>query len=81
MKSQLQRLEVLYGSMYVWVLLVLVSENTLESIVFLIQLDKTIRSSPVELLLEKGVLKICNEFAGEHPCPIAISIRVVLRLY
>ena len=25
------------------------------------------------MLLQKGVLKICNKFTGEHPCPSAIS--------
>ena len=31
------------------------------------------RSSRPEAFLEKGVLKICNKFAGEHPRQSAIS--------
>ena len=26
------------------------------------------RSSPSEVFLGKGVLKICSKFTGEHPC-------------
>ena len=26
------------------------------------------RSSPPEVFLGKGVLKICSKFTGEHPC-------------
>ena len=32
------------------------------------------RSSPPEVFLGKGVLKICSKFIGEHPCRSAISI-------
>ena len=32
------------------------------------------RSSPQEVFLRKGVLKICSKFAGEHPCRSVISI-------
>ena len=29
------------------------------------------------MFLEKGVLKICNKFTGEHPCRSAISIKLL----
>ena len=32
------------------------------------------RSSPSEVFLGKGVLKISSKFTGEHPCCSAISI-------
>ena len=35
----------------------------------------TFRSSPSEVFLEKGVLKICGKFTGEHTCRSAISIK------
>ena len=34
------------------------------------------RSSFPEVFLEKGILKICSKFTGEHPCRIAISIKL-----
>ena len=34
------------------------------------------RSTLSEVLLGKGVLKICSKFAGEHPCRSAISIKL-----
>ena len=34
------------------------------------------RSSPPEVFLGKGVLKICSKFTGEHPCRSAISIKL-----
>ena len=34
------------------------------------------RSSPPELLLDKGVLKLCNMFTGEHPRWSVISIKL-----
>ena len=34
------------------------------------------RSSPPEVFQEKGVLKICSKFTGEHPCRSAISIKL-----
>ena len=34
---------------------------------------KTYRSSPPEVLLRKGVLKICSKSTGQHPCGSAIS--------
>ena len=37
----------------------------------------TFRSSPSEVFLEKGVLKICSKFTGEHPCRSAISISLL----
>ena len=41
------------------------------------------RSSPPEVFLGRGTLKICNKFTGEHPCWSAISIKllVALQLY
>ena len=36
-----------------------------------------IRSSHPEVFLEKGVLKICSKFTGEHPCRSAISINLL----
>ena len=35
------------------------------------------RSSPPEVLLRRGVLKICSKFTGEHPCRSAISIKLL----
>ena len=35
------------------------------------------RSSPSEVFLGKGVLKICSKFTGEHPCRSAISIKLL----
>ena len=40
-----------------------------------------IRSSPPEVLLWKGVLKICNIFTEEHPSWSVISINLVKQLY
>ena len=40
--------------------------------------DKVNRSSPSEMFLEKGVLKICRKFIGEHPYQSAI---VTLKLH
>ena len=34
------------------------------------------RSSHSEVLLKKGVLKICGKLTGEHPCRSAISIKL-----
>ena len=39
-------------------------------------LTKNFRSSPPEVFLGKGVLKICSKFTGEHPCRSAISIKL-----
>ena len=36
-----------------------------------------LRNSPPEVLLGKGVLKICSKFTGEHPCRSTISIKLV----
>ena len=33
-------------------------------------------SSPSEVFLGQGVLKICSKFTGEHPCRSAISIKL-----
>ena len=35
-----------------------------------------LRNSRPEVLLEKGVLKICSKFTREHPCRSAISIKL-----
>ena len=35
-----------------------------------------VRSSHPQVFLEKGVLKICSKFTGEHPCQSAISIKL-----
>ena len=35
------------------------------------------RSTRPELFLEKGVLKICSKFIGEHPCRSMISIKLL----
>ena len=35
------------------------------------------RSSPSELFLGKGFLKICSKFTGEHPCRSAISVKLL----
>ena len=35
------------------------------------------RSSHPEMLLGKGVLKICSKFTVEHPCQSAISIKLL----
>ena len=37
--------------------------------------DGEIRSSPLEVFLGKGVLKICRKLTGEHPCWSVISIK------
>ena len=34
------------------------------------------RSSRPEVLLEKGVLKICSKFTGKDPCRSVISINL-----
>ena len=36
-----------------------------------------IRSSHLEVFIEKRVLKICSIFTGEHPCRNAISIKLL----
>ena len=37
--------------------------------------DKQISNQPSTSVLRKGVLKICSEFTGEHPCQSVISIK------
>ena len=39
-------------------------------------LTKNFRSSPPEVFLGKGVLKICSRFTGEHPYRRGISIKL-----
>ena len=36
-----------------------------------------LRSSHPEVFLEKGVLKICSKFTGEHRCRSVISIKLL----
>ena len=36
--------------------------------IFALLLVKIYRGSHTEVYLEKGVLKICIKFTGEHPC-------------
>ena len=38
------------------------------------------RSSPPEVFLRKGVLKICSKFTGEYPCRSTISITLLCNL-
>ena len=38
-------------------------------------------SSRPEVLLGKGVLKICSKFAGEHQCQSAISIKLLCKTH
>ena len=42
------------------------------------QLTHEFRNSPLEVFLQKGVLKICRKFTGEHPCRKVISIKLQL---
>ena len=39
------------------------------------------RSSRSEVFLGKGVLKICSEFTGEHPCRSVISTKLLCNFY
>ena len=48
-------------------------ENTMSTV----RLRCLCRSSPSEVLLGKGVLKICIKFTGERPCRSAISIKLL----
>ena len=41
---------------------------------FLPSLAWCCRSSPPEVFLRKGVLRICSQFTGEHQCRSVISI-------
>ena len=43
------------------------SNNTHNKTIFS-HIESTSRSSHPEVFLEKGVLKICSKFTGEHPC-------------
>ena len=45
-----------------------------------LQVRVRLRSSRPEVFLEKGVLKICSKFTGEHPCRSAISIIIEITL-
>ena len=37
---------------------------------------QSVRSRHPEVFFEKGVLKICSKFTGEHPCRSVISIKL-----
>ena len=37
----------------------------------------THKSSPPDVLLENGALKMCNKFTGEHPCRSVVSIKLL----
>ena len=39
--------------------------------------SSTARDSPPDVLLGKGVLKLCSKFTGEHPCRSVISIKLL----
>ena len=39
-----------------------------------------LRSSHPEVFFEKGVLKICSKFTGEHPCRSSICFATLLKL-
>ena len=39
-------------------------------------IETSYRSSPSEVLLGKGILKICSKFIGEQPCRSVISIKL-----
>ena len=40
---------------------------------------KNCRSSPAEVFSGKGVLKICCNFTGEHPCRSAFLIQLQIK--
>ena len=42
-------------------------------------MNTNISSLPM-VFLEKGELKICSEFAGEHPCRRMISIKLYISM-
>ena len=46
------------------------------SIVQWLLILRGLRSSPPEVFLRKGVLKICSKFTGEHPCRSVISTKL-----
>ena len=39
--------------------------------------NSILRSNHPEVLLRKGVLKICGKFTGEHPCRSVISTKLL----
>ena len=41
---------------------------------------KKSRSSPPEVSLRKGILKICNKFTAEHQCRSVISINLLIEI-
>ena len=44
-----------------------------------IEWTRKFRSSPAEVFLRKGVLKICSKFTREHPCRSVISVKLLVR--
>ena len=57
---------------FVFILLCFTAFGSLE----ILHLTYFSRSSPSEVLLGKGVLKICSKFTGEQPCQSAVSIKL-----
>ena len=55
---------------------ILQSVNYQLIVLVLLTLQQLSRSSSLEVLLGKGVLKICSKFTGEHSCRSAISINL-----
>ena len=47
--------------------------------IFALLLVKIYRGSHTEVYLEKGVLKICIKFTGEHPCWSASCFATLLK--
>ena len=52
-----------------------VSETFWDAAMFFLK-PLTFRSRHPKVFLEKGVLKICSKFTGEHPCRSAISTKL-----
>ena len=46
---------------------------------YFLKVTVTFKSSHPEVFLEKGVLKICSKFTGEHQCRSTISIKLLFR--
>ena len=51
--------------------------SLLKGTVHLPHINCIYRSSHPEAFLEKGVLKTCSKFTGEHPCRSLISIKLL----
>ena len=56
----------------------LLSENSKQFTLYMSDriLNMSVRSSPPEVFLGKGALKIYSKFTGEHPCRSVISIKL-----